>query len=406
MSSSASEENMARKVLYKIIMEDIKERIRNTDFSYSRPITTESEIMNDYGVSRITAIKALDELEREKIIVRKKGSGTYVSSQALNLLNNTGILSFDKFEKKNKTTKLIALVLPCNIRYAGMTEILRGVIDVMSSNEFFICTYNTYHDHVKEAKILSNLLERGIDGVICYPERDNCNFEIYNKYVESGVPVVIVDKYIDQLPISYVVSDNYDGIYQLCELLVSNGHRKIAFLSNGEIGEKTSVKSRYFGYTSALNKNGISVNLDYVHTGIKEKYRNYRYDNNLSVNEYFYEDFIASIIKSLKKDGVTAIVCSNDLMAIDVFKTLKMLNVSVPKEMSITGFDNIEELKENDLRNILTTVQQDFYSIGKSAATLLADFINKGEFMCVRNTVPVKLIERNSIGCIKKTISE
>lgn len=68
-----------KKPLYKQIMDKLKERIKSGDFEYDAPFVTEDRITKEYGVSRITAIRALEELEHDGLINRKRGSGSFVS---------------------------------------------------------------------------------------------------------------------------------------------------------------------------------------------------------------------------------------------------------------------------------------------------------------------------------------
>ena len=70
-----------KKPLYKQIMDKLKERIKSGDFEYDAPFVTEDRITKEYGVSRITAIRALEELEHDGLINRKRGSGSFVSKK-------------------------------------------------------------------------------------------------------------------------------------------------------------------------------------------------------------------------------------------------------------------------------------------------------------------------------------
>ena len=75
-----------KKPLYKQIMDKLKERIKSGDFEYDAPFVTEDRITKEYGVSRITAIRALEELEHDGLINRKRGSGSFVSKNAMSIL--------------------------------------------------------------------------------------------------------------------------------------------------------------------------------------------------------------------------------------------------------------------------------------------------------------------------------
>ena len=101
--------------LYSKIIDELKERIRTGDFEYDVPFVTEEKITKEYNVSRITAIRALDELEKIGVIYRKRGSGSFVTENGIEILDGVQNDTNEKetvFIKRNKELLLIALVLP------------------------------------------------------------------------------------------------------------------------------------------------------------------------------------------------------------------------------------------------------------------------------------------------------
>ena len=102
-----------KKPLYKQIMDKLKERIKSGDFEYDAPFVTEDRITKEYGVSRITAIRALEELEHDGLINRKRGSGSFVSKNAMSILGkNKEDNAAVTIHKKNRDISLVALVMP------------------------------------------------------------------------------------------------------------------------------------------------------------------------------------------------------------------------------------------------------------------------------------------------------
>ena len=98
-----------KKPLYKQIMDKLKERIKSGDFEYDAPFVTEDRITKEYGVSRITAIRALEELEHDGLINRKRGSGSFVSKNAMSILGRQ-CRSYDTQKKQR--------YISCGIGYA------------------------------------------------------------------------------------------------------------------------------------------------------------------------------------------------------------------------------------------------------------------------------------------------
>ena len=91
-----------KKPLYKQIMDKLKERIKSGDFEYDAPFVTEDRITKEYGVSRITAIRALEELEHDGLINRKRGSGSFVSKNAIFLARTRKTMPQLRYTKKTE----------------------------------------------------------------------------------------------------------------------------------------------------------------------------------------------------------------------------------------------------------------------------------------------------------------
>lgn len=210
--------------------------------------------------------------------------------------------------------------------------------------------------------------------------------------MQKKIPLVIIDNYIENMPVSYVASDNFGGTKMLCEYAISKGHKKIGFFSKRRINESLSIRDRYMGYTSALAENNIEVNLDYVCVDLDDKY------NMLNETEAARYDslraYIAEIIGQMRAEGVTCILCQNDWVAVELYSVCEELGISVPDDMCIMGFDNMDELNNMHGGDKIITVEQDFYEIGvRAGETILKEI--RGEEKGIRDVVPVKLITRD-----------
>ena len=128
-----------KKPLYKQIMDKLKERIKSGDFEYDAPFVTEDRITKEYGVSRITAIRALEELEHDGLINRKRGSGSFVSKNAMSILGkNKEDNAAVTIHKKNRDISLVALVMPFDIKLGNMFKCFDGINSVLNKENCFI----------------------------------------------------------------------------------------------------------------------------------------------------------------------------------------------------------------------------------------------------------------------------
>ena len=381
-----------KKPLYMQVIDKLRERIKSGDFEYDVPFVTEDRITKEFGVSRITAIRALEELEKAGIINRKRGSGSFVSREAVDIIEGRSVSDIrTNSENKDREVLLVALVLPFDIKLGNMFKCFDGINSVLNKENCFASIYNANRDVETEASILRSLLNQGIDGVICYPVNGTKNFEVYNQFLAKKIPLVIIDNYIENMPVSYVASDNFGGTKMLCEYAISKGHKKIGFFSKRRINESLSIRDRYMGYTSALAEN-IEVNLDYVCVDLDDKY------NMLNETEAARYDslraYIAEIIGQMRAEGVTCILCQNDWVAVELYSVCEELGISVPDDMCIMGFDNMDELNNMHGGDKIITVEQDFYEIGvRAGETILKEI--RGEEKGIRDVVPVKLITRD-----------
>jgi LacI family transcriptional regulator len=172
---------------------------------------------------------------------------------------------------------------------------------------------------------------------------------------KKDMPAVIINGFSQK--ISYVDSDNIDGVKQAIAHFTSIGHKRIAII-NGML-DSIDGKNRFEGYKLALEENKIAFNKELVTNG-----------------NFAQEGGYGAMKHLLKlKERPTAIFAANDMMAIGAIQALKEEGLRVPQDMSIIGFDDLP-LSEQ-IEPPLTTVKQPITQIGKEAVALLITQIQK-----------------------------
>jgi GntR family transcriptional regulator of arabinose operon len=259
------------------------------------------------GYSRQTVRQAISILEKEGLTSRVQGSGTYVRSAA----------------PRRAPTHNIAVVTTYIGEYI-FPDILRGIDHVLAKNGYTSMLSATRNRVDNEHKVLKDLLQKPIDGLIVEGTKTalpNPNIDLYDQFKRLGIPVVFINGFYPDLknPI-YVVADDRSGGYMACEALLKNGHKHIAgiFKSDDIQGHR-----RYAGYAEALSKAELSVEDDHVMW--------YTTENR--------DSLLASCTKQVLS-GCTAIVCYNDEVALQVLKQLQEQCVNVPQNIEIVSFDN------------------------------------------------------------------
>lgn len=197
-------------------------------------------------------------------------------------------------------------------------------------------------------KFDSYMLRSGYSGAFCmgFALQDAWMAQFSN----STTPVVLLDNYVAyNQKVTYIGTDNYEGIRLGIDHLVSLGHKKIAFLNGSENSFVT--EERRSAFIQAMEANGLVAEKD------------------LNVYGYYAAEAAKQHVSDLIAHGATAILCGNDLIASGVIEECRMLGYRVPEDISVVGFDDIPIAKASDPP--LTTIRQNRRQLGKSAYSTL-----------------------------------
>lgn len=199
--------------------------------------------------------------------------------------------------------------------------------------------------------------------------------EFLDQYVQ--IPYVIVQNVSEEDDVPYIVADNYSGMKKCIEhLAVDHGYRKIAFLSGPKVN--TDANERLRAYRDVMNACGYPVTDSMIAYG--------DYTENVDEQVCFLLD---------QNPGLEAIACANDNMAKSCYRVCQERNLTVGKDIAITGFDDVEMATE--LTPPLTSVAQNCYALSYAA-------IQKAIALCEGKDVsseriPLTLQIRSSCGC-------
>lgn len=221
-----------------------------------------------------------------------------------------------------------------------------------------IIILSTTTDMQKSQDLSKLFAEKNLDGAFIMGLK--MSDEYYRQLTNIEYPCVLFDVCVNNNKTSCVGVDNTKGAYTAVEHLISLGHKKIAFIN----GHKDAFVSyeRLDGYYLALNRYGISI------------------DDSLIIHSDFSGKGGGLSAESLINSGkeFTALFCASDLMAIGAMEALENLGYSVPDDISVIGFDDINIAQYMNPK--LTTIRQDREKIGESAANVLINLINGQSF--------------------------
>lgn len=298
------------------------------------------------GVSVATVSKALNghkdvsAATKERLVKAAKEMGYFPNSQAralkTNRTYNLGVMFLDE-AGSGLTHEFFAKVLN-----SFKIEAELSGYDITFINKDIGRQKMSTYEHCKY---------RNVDGIVitCTDFTDPDVYEVIN----GDIPVVTIDHIFDCR--TAVMSNNEGGMEELINYVADKGHRKIAYIQ----GNKSAVAERRLaGFYKACINRGIDVRPEWILNG---DYHNPNVTHKLT----------AELLKS--SDRPTCIFMPDDYSAIGGFNAIKEKGLSVPKDISVVGYDGIAY--SQFLSPKLTTYLQDTAQIGVTAAKRLISHI-------------------------------
>ena len=315
------------------------------------------------GVSPSTASYALNNRPEVKEETVKR---VLEAAKKLNYVPNKVAQSF-----RNGRTNTICIVTSENIENGNTF-----------SNEFFgiLAGAREYHYDVLvklmeanadiEHETLKMMGNRTSDGYILL---GNSLDQVAEYAVSLDIKVVLLSSHT-RFPISQVNVDGRKWIGEITELVLKSGRKKPAYFTFELL--TVEEKLRLQGFQYALQKHMNSAG------------------ENIYCCGYGLENLEASII-SCVQNNIDAIICWNDLLAIQTINALSKMQISVPKDISVTGFDDIDN--GIDPLHSLTTVKQPFFEKGREAVRLLIAHLKGQQNEPVNRYLECTIVQRHSV---------
>lgn len=275
-----------------------------------------------------------------------------------------------------KRTHTLALVLT-DITNPFWTTVARGVEDAASQCGFNVILCNTDENEAKQSEYLHVLLQKQVDGFLLVPARSTP--EPITLIQSQKVPAVVLDRQVPGAQVDIVRGDSEGGAYQLVQLLLSLGHRRIAMLS-GPVSISTAA-DRVSGYRRALQEAGLEAQAELICYG-----------------EYTQESGYQMARKALSlMPRPTALFAANNFIAIGALRALREMGIRVPEDMALVSFDDIPPAFV--IEPFLTVAAQPAYEMGRRATELLlARLSGQAPPEYQEIVLPTEIIVRRSSG--------
>lgn len=300
------------------------------------------------GVSTATVSAYLNENKYISDKLRKK---VQKAIEELNYEINTIAKSLK--EERNYTIGIIV----GNIASQFYSTLAKSIEDTANKSGYNVILCNSDYDSEKELKYLKVLKSNRVSGIIITPIGKNA--EYVNQLIDADTKVVLLDRLIEGVECDAVKMNNIDGAYKAVSYLISRGYKRIGIIT-GNI-DITTGKERYLGYIKALEDAGILKNDELIKFGDFKKESGIR------------------LTKELLKGSNTpeAIFTTNIDTTIGSLITIKEMNLKIPDDIAIVGFDDSDW--SIILDPPLTAVSQPIYKLGKTATEILIKKIENGK---------------------------
>lgn len=251
-------------------------------------------------------------------------------------------------------------------------ELLQFFEEFAVALDYEVLVASTAYDLQRMSMCIDRMLARKVDGVAVMTF--GMEGPLLNRFVDRGIPLV----FMDQAPATgncYAIQVDYSsGIEQAVQHLTVLGHRRIGFVSGPE--QQASVANRKRAVERAMR----NIGMPYVPE------LNFSGDHSLESGEQALRSFLSL------NDPPTAILCTNDVSAIGVMHAAETAGISIPRELSLIGFDGIEI--GAFVVPSLTSVMMSRRAIAEAAVQTLWKSVSEQEVP--RTTIATQLLVRRT----------
>jgi DNA-binding LacI/PurR family transcriptional regulator len=249
--------------------------------------------------------------------------------------------------------------------------VLESMSRKLQEHGFHVLLFMT--DGGKQDEVVQQILQYQVEGIVMASA--TLSSTLAKECADTGIPVVLFNRYVASSPASSVTSDNIDGGRQAARLLADIGHKRIAFIAGNE--DSSTNRDREAGFYRGVAESGLTV--------WSRAIGNYTFEGAAAATRLLFEG----------KSRPDAVFVANDHMAFAVMDVLRNeLKLRVPKDVSVVGYDDVPESDWGGYQ--LTTIRQPTDKMIDSTVAILVEQIEKKTVTRRAVVHPAELIVRNS----------
>jgi|LSQX01.2.fsa_nt_gb DNA-binding LacI/PurR family transcriptional regulator len=336
-------------------------------------IPSERALAERAGISRMTARASLELMVDSGYLYRLPNKGTFVTSVRDGESANEALRSIGFFVSRSIFAYRDVVINRQSLFPNVPTPIYHDVLNYCERSArhhgygFYVSLVSSDNREtiaeVRTGHIQGAIIAGGIDTWVL------------DELVDRSIPLVILD--YRRLGYNCVLEDNALGAYEATRHLINLGHRQIACVT-GDLTHPNAVE-RLHGYQSALLDHGLEPSKEQVIGGT------WRVNTGAIFKEWW----------TSVRNKPTAVFVSNDSMCFGIMNALSEIGVSIPEDLSLVGFDDVEYLSDQG-PTPLTSVRVPWRQMSVLACKRIIELIETRDNEVYQMTVPVKLIVRKS----------
>lgn len=278
---------------------------------------------------------------------------------------------------RKRSSKTIAVVLP-EVADSFFSIAINGIESVAHDKGYHVLIYLTHESFEREEAILKEFQSGRVDGILISVSGETRNSDHIKEVIAAGMPLVFFDRVCEDVDTAKIVTDDFESSYNATCHLIRAGCKKISYLSTSSA---LSINNkRMEGYRQALADNGIKKNVEDIVSCDSNSEGNYKIIHDLLKNKNRPDGLIASVEK----------------LTTPVYLACEHLGLTIPGDLKVISFTNLQAALI--LTPTLTTVTQPAFEMGKTAATVLFQSLEKRNYNLKKEItiIPSVLTIRNS----------
>jgi DNA-binding LacI/PurR family transcriptional regulator len=344
-------------LLYSRIEKHITGLIESGRLKEGDRLPSEPELSRQFNASRIPVRQATQKLVDQGIVERVHGKGTFVKLRKTRdvLTHRIGILYWPK-EENFFNSEFYATI------FSGISE------EAEREHKYLLTHSLRKYDHSHPSRVFEDLMDE-VDGFIIVDLVETLYRQIKGSLVNLPKPAVVL--VYDGLPntVDSIVFDNTNDTARIIQLLIDNGHQRMACMYNRSHMDPNGAKSifdRVKAFKNTLQDNGLTPNENWIKGRHSDDY-----SDPLRKSDIFRQ--FSQMMEG--PDRPTAIYCVSDMIAIHVYEMAAALGLRIPDDLAVAGFDDMKKVGEIDPP--LTTIHAPLKEMGQAAVRRLQERIEE-----------------------------